>query len=195
MGKWCVIVGLVFRAMLSGQNAHSESSAQTGHDGREHGAWLEIFKDRLPLYGHRNWVVIADSAYPDQSRDGIETVIAHENQLAVLRTVLAVLSESRHVRPIVYTDQELPLVDESDAPGVSDYRAQLAGILNGQAANALPHEQIIGKLDDVSKTFRVLIIKTTLTIPYTSVFLQLDCAYWSADAEARLRAKMAGQTK
>ena len=46
-----------------------------------------------------------------------------------------------------------------------------------------------------SKTFRVLIIKTTLTIPYTSVFLQLDCAYWSAAAESRLRAKMAAQGK
>ena len=27
-----------------------------------------------------------------------------------------------------------------------------------------------------------------MTIPYTSVFLQLDCKYWSADAEQRLRA-------
>ena len=149
----------------------------------------------LTVYGHRNWIVIADSAYPDQSRDGIETVIAHENQLAVLKAVLTFLSESKHVRPIVYTDQELPLVDESDAPGVSDYRDQLASILNGQTANVLSHEQIIGKLDEVSKTFRVLIIKTTLTIPYTSVFLQLDCAYWSADAESRLRAKMAAQGK
>lgn len=195
MGKWCVIVGLVFRAVSSAQSAHPEGPAQGGHEGREQGAWVQVLKERLPLYGHRNWIVIADSAFPDQSRDGIETVVAHENQLAVLRTVLNVLSGSRHVRPIVYTDQELPLVDEADAPGVSDYRDQLAGILNGQAPSVLPHEQIIAKLDEVSKTFRVLIIKTTLTIPYTSVFLQLDCAYWGADAESRLRAKMAAQGK
>jgi hypothetical protein len=192
MGKWLVIVGLAFRAVSGAQNMHAEAPA---HEGREHAAWVEILKDRLPLYGHRNWIVIADSAYPDQSRDGIETVIAHENQLHVLRTVLAMIDESKHVRPIVYTDQELPLVDESDAPGISDYRDQLAGILNGRTISVLPHEQIIAKLDDVSKTFRVLIIKTTLTIPYTSVFLQLDCAYWSADAESRLRAKMAAQSK
>jgi hypothetical protein len=171
---------------------HAEGSA---HQGREHAAWIDILKDRLPVYGHRNWIVVADSAYPDQSRDGIETVVAHENQLSVLKTVLGLIGESKHVRPIIYTDKELPLVDESDAPGISDYRDQLASILNGQTVNALPHEQIIAKLDDVSKTFRVLIIKTTLTIPYTSVFLQLDCAYWSADAESRLRAKMAGQSK
>ena len=29
-----------------------------------------------------------------------------------------------------------------------------------------------------------------MTIPYTSVFIQLNCKYWSDAAEARLRAKM-----
>ncbi|HEX4228369.1 MAG TPA: hypothetical protein VHZ07_06845 [Bryobacteraceae bacterium] len=192
MAKWLVIVGLAFRAVSAAQTMHAEGAA---HGGKEHAAWVEILKERLPVYGHRNWIVVADSAYPDQSRDGIETVVAHENQLSVLKTVLALIDESKHVRPIIYTDQELPLVDESDAPGITDYRDQLASILNGQPKNVLPHEQIIAKLDDVSKTFRVLIIKTTLTIPYTSVFLQLDCAYWPADAESRLRAKMAAQSK
>jgi hypothetical protein len=26
-----------------------------------------------------------------------------------------------------------------------------------------------------------------MTIPYTSVFFELDCGYWDADAEQRLR--------
>jgi hypothetical protein len=26
-----------------------------------------------------------------------------------------------------------------------------------------------------------------MTIPYTSVFFELDCGYWNADAEQRLR--------
>jgi hypothetical protein len=26
-----------------------------------------------------------------------------------------------------------------------------------------------------------------MTLPYTSVFLQLDCGYWNADQESRLR--------
>jgi hypothetical protein len=33
-----------------------------------------------------------------------------------------------------------------------------------------------------------LIIKTELTIPYTSVFFELECGYWNAEAEERLRA-------
>jgi hypothetical protein len=32
-----------------------------------------------------------------------------------------------------------------------------------------------------------------MTIPYTSVFVRLECGYWSADAEKRLREKMAGR--
>jgi hypothetical protein len=42
-------------------------------------------------------------------------------------------------------------------------------------------------LDRAAGLFRVLIVKTNMTIPYTSVFLELDCAYWNADAEKRLR--------
>jgi hypothetical protein len=33
--------------------------------------WKQQLKDLLPLFGHRNWIVVADSAYPAQSRSGI----------------------------------------------------------------------------------------------------------------------------
>ncbi len=44
----------------------------------------------------------------------------------------------------------------------------------------------------LGKTFHILVLKTRMTIPYTSVFIRLECGYWSADAEKRLRAAMAG---
>jgi hypothetical protein len=34
------------------------------------------------------------------------------------------------------------------------------------------------------------VLKTNMTLPYTSVFIELDCGYWSPEAEARLRAAM-----
>jgi len=154
-------------------------------------AWNRILLDRIPLFGHRNWIVIADSAYPAQSRPGIETIVSNSDHLQVLRQVLATLSTSRHVTPIVYTDRELQFLEDKDAPSISAYRSQLAEVLHNRTVSSLPHEEIIAKLDQVSQTFRVLIIKTNLTLPYTSVFLQLDCAYWGVDAERRLRAKMA----
>jgi predicted nucleic acid-binding protein len=38
--------------------------------------------------------------------------------------------------------------------------------------------------------YHIVILKTKMTIPYTSVFLQLDCKYWSADQEKQMREKM-----
>ena len=150
-----------------------------------------MLRERLTFYGHRNWIVVADSAYPAQTSPGIETILSGANHFAVLNEVLSSISKSRHVRPIVFQDEELKFVPEEDAPGVQAYREQLAMLLNGlRDVNVQKHEDIIRKLDQTAQTFAVLIIKTTLTIPYTSVFFQLDCAYWSAASEKRLRTAM-----
>lgn len=157
-------------------------------------SWKQTLLERLPLYGHRNWIVIADSAYPDQSAPGIETIVSNADHLQVLKEVLGALASSRHVAPIIYTDRELKFLTDEDAPGIGNYREQLHEILQGRTVQSLLHERIIGKLDEVSRTFRVLIIKTNLALPYTSVFLQLDCKYWGPDAEQKLRSRMAAES-
>lgn len=183
--KLIVAAPVLLLALCVGGRSESERP-----DDASPAAWRQILKDRLPLYGHRNWIVIADSAYPAQARPAIETVDTGASQIEVVRAVLAELDHSRHVRPIVYTDAELKYVPEADAPGISAYREQLAQVLGSRAVTAIPHEQVIADLDKAGETFKVLILKTKLTVPYTSVFLKLDCAYWSADAEKRLRDAM-----
>ena len=138
--------------------------------------------------GHRNWIVIADSAYPFQSGPGIETIATGEDLGKVFKAVLATLGKSRHVRPVITLDAELPFVAERDAPGITNYREELKTLLKGQPIIARPHEEVIAQLDQSGKLFRVLILKTNLALPYTSVFIQLDCGYWSPEAEKRLRA-------
>src|SRR5437764_15343457 len=81
--------------------------------------WKVVLKQRLKLYGHRNWIVIADSAYPEQSAQGIETIVSNTGQLDVLKEVLADISASNHVHAIAHTDKELNFLGESEAPGVS----------------------------------------------------------------------------
>jgi len=160
--------------------------------------WTMVLDERLPLYGHRNWIVIADSAYPLQSAPGIETILSNESQVETLRHVLNILSATApkvlHVRPVVYIDRELKYVPEDDAPGIGGYRQLIEGLfgkyLPGQTINAIPHEDIIHKLDDASKTFNVLIIKTNMLLPYTSVFIELRAGYWGDEAEQRLRQSM-----
>jgi hypothetical protein len=153
--------------------------------------WKAVLMDRLPLYGHRNWIVIADSAYPAQTAPGIETIYSNAGHEEVLNFVLRSLASSRHVTPTIFTDRELAFLPEADAPGITSFRETLKSLAYDRKINTVPHEQLIAKLDQVSQSFHVLIIKTRMTMPYTSVFLQLDCAYWPADAETRLRAAMA----
>ena len=159
--------------------------------GSAFGQWRSVLSDRLPRYGHRNWIVIADSAYPLQSAPGIETILSNESQVETIRYVLDVLTKAPHVRPVVYTDMELKYVPEEDAVGISAYRQLLSGLfekfLPDQKVVSMGHEDIINKLDAASKTFNVLIIKTNMVLPYTSVFLELRAAYWGDEAEERLR--------
>jgi hypothetical protein len=149
--------------------------------------WKEKLQKELPLLGHRNWVVVADSAYPLQIAPGIETIYADADQLEVVKGVLSQLARTRHVKPTLYTDSEMKFVAETNAPGISAYRDGLARILAKETVQVLPHEQIIGKLDEAGKTFKVLLIKTPLAKPYTSVCFQLECGYWNAEAEKQLR--------
>lgn len=154
--------------------------------------WKDTLRERLALYGHRNWIAVVDSAYPAQSSPGVETLATGAGQLDVLRETLEIVASAPHVTPVVYVDRELDFVDESDAPGVAAYRQHLRTLLDGLPWKCTPHEEIIGMLDHAGRAFRVLILKTGMTLPYTSVFLQLECAYWSAAAEGRLRAAIKG---
>lgn len=147
------------------------------------------------MLGHRNWIVIADAAYPLQTAPGIDTFYVDADQLDVVGAVLEELSKAKHVTPIVYTDAELKYVPEKRAPGITAYRDALAKLLAKRPVQMLPHEEIIAKLDEAGKTFKVLLIKTHLTLPYTSVFLQLDCGYWNAESEKELRAAMKTPSK
>ena len=152
--------------------------------------WRTAVERELPLLGHRNWIVIVDSAYPLQVSPGVETIDTGASQNEVVRTVLDDLSRSKHVAPIVYMDAELPNLTEQSAPGVTEYRSQIHAILGSLPVHSLPHEQLIKTLDETGKTFHILILKTTLTVPYTSVFLRLDCKYWSDASEQALRKAM-----
>jgi hypothetical protein len=145
----------------------------------------------MPLLGHRNWILIVDSAYPLQAAPGIETIETNASQLEVVRHVLGDIDKSIHVRPVISMDAELPFVSEDDAPGVGKYRTEIADLLRGYPVDSVLHDKVIANIEEASKHFNILVLKTNMAIPYTSVFIRLDCKYWSADAETRMRAKMA----
>lgn len=144
----------------------------------------------LPLLGHRNWILIVDSAYPLEISPGVETIDTGQGLPEVTRYVLNAVDHSIHVSPDVYMDAELPFVDEADAPEVSRYRSQIRVVLGNRKVISLPHEQLLQQISEAGTTYKILVLKTRETIPYTSVFVRLDCKYWSDQAEARVREAM-----
>jgi len=176
---WPVVLALVWTAAKAADRAPAAVDD-----------WRAKLAAELPRLGHRNWIVVADSAYPLQAAPGVETIYTPADQLDVLRGVLAELAKARHVAPAILLDAELKYVPEAKAPGVDAYRAGLERLLAGKKVERVPHEQIIARLDEAGRTFRVLLIKTPLAIPYTTVFIPLECGYWDAAAEAELRRAM-----
>ena len=180
MIKATLIVALVllaFSAVLADVPSHSAG-------------WKSILHEQLPILGHRNWILVADSAYPAQSSPGITTVETNASQIEVVKEVLKQLGESRHVAPILYVDAELKSLTDHLAPGIDQYKKDLYKVFKGRPVQGVLHGDLIKRLDESGKTFKVLILKTTMTLPYTSVFFNLDCKYWGPEKEKQLREVM-----
>jgi hypothetical protein len=154
------------------------------------GGWQSKVEQDMPMLGHRNWILIVDSAYPLQSSPGVETLETNADQLEVVKFVLGAIDKSPHVRPDLFMDAELPYVQEEDAPGTSAFRDAIAKLLDGQTIGSELHEKLIADVDDAGRVVNVLVLKTRSVIPYSSLFIRLNCKYWGDDAEERLRAKM-----
>src|SRR6201999_203553 len=114
MKKMIFVLSLMF--FFGAQAPHAQIATAT---------WHTKLNQELPLLGHRNWILIVDSAYPLQTSPGVETIETNEDQLNVTRTVLDAIDKSIQVRPVVIMDAELPFLNDEDAPGVSAYRTQI----------------------------------------------------------------------
>ncbi|KAA6301477.1 MAG: hypothetical protein EZS26_002351 [Candidatus Ordinivivax streblomastigis] len=150
--------------------------------------WKEELKSVLPFLGHRNWIVVTDMAYPLQTQPGIKTLYTNESYVDVLTFALNEIEKAPHIKPLIYQDKELSYLADKDAEGVDELRRQMQSLL-GKRVIPIPHEELIARLDEVSRMFNVVILKTNLMIPYTSTFFELDCNYWNSRKEEELQKK------
>ncbi|MBK1834127.1 RbsD/FucU domain-containing protein [Roseibacillus ishigakijimensis] len=146
----------------------------------------------IQALGNRNWIVIADESFPLHTRRGVRTLLVNKEIPEVLGGVLDVLDNQQHVTPVFYRSQELTFVENDNAPGIDAYRVALNGALRGHAMRDFPYRYLSAILEDDSKTFAVLVIKTQTALPYSSIFIELDSGYWDQRAEQGLRQKMEG---
>ncbi len=91
------------------------------------------------------------------------------------------------MRATAFLDQELQFVQEEDSPGVKRLRQEIDTAFAKSNLSSIPHSEVLSKIDDAGKTFRVLFIKTNTTIPYTSVYMRLDCGYMTDEVENKIR--------
>ena len=155
--------------------------------------WKQQFDQTLPLLGHRNWIIVADKAFPTQNAVGVQVINTNQNLLPVLQYVLQEVNASAHVKPIIYQDKELGFITEEQTKGITQFSADSKKLFGAQPVQTILHDSVFIKLDEASKLFKVVVLKTNETMPYTSVFMQLDCAYWNGEKEKQLRTNMTGK--
>jgi len=180
-----IILFFGFTIMLTSCILSNQSGLAT-----EKETWQEVLENDLNLLGHRNWILVVDKAFPEQSSPGMKYLYVEQDLLPTLDYVLDAIDNSAHVKPIIYQDKELSFITEEQMPGIKAFRSTADKTLKGQAVNTLLHDDVFKLLDESSSLFRVLVIKTNCTLPYTSVFLQLDCSYWGPENEKMLRERM-----
>lgn len=168
-----------------------ETFRRTSSDSLIHEARQPVRTDEMEGYlgklGHRNWIILADAAYPCHSNPSIETSLYAGDLLAALDDMLHFFRNSTNVRPRIYFDSELPYVAEAHAPGIGKFRKDLLTRIEPYSPVEVNHELLVLRVDEVARHFKVLVLKTQSMFPYTSVFLELECGYWSEEAEADLR--------
>lgn len=144
--------------------------------------------------GNRNWIVIADESFPLHTRRGVRTLLVDKEIPEVLSGVIDVLESQQHVAPIFYRTRELGFIENDSAPGIEVYRDAITASLRGYDIRDFQYRYLSVVLEDDSKTFAVLVIKTKTALPYSSIFIELDSGYWDQRSELKLRSKMESQT-
>ena len=148
---------------------------------------MNTLRHELSYLGARNWVVIAEAAFPIQSRHGLRVIRLNAEIPEVVDNVEQVIEEKYHVKPRLYVSSEAKDVPYDYAPGIKNYHEQLEQALHGRETVELDHAMLMRMLGDTSKTYRILVIKTQTALPYTSVFMELGSGYWNAESDSALR--------
>ena len=155
--------------------------------------WKDELEKILPLFGHRNWILVVDKAFPEQTTGGMKYLDTGSELPEVLSVLLEKLGSHPHVRPKISMDRELDYMDDGLCPGIDSFKVQVQTVLEQTGitdTQRVLHDEVFGRLDKASSLFKVLVLKTGTLLPYTSVFIELDCGYWPAEKEKSLRERM-----
>jgi hypothetical protein len=157
-------------------------------------SWKEQFNAHLGRMGKNNWIVVSDAAYTSRHVEGTQMLATHKSLTSVLGLVLDKISDSDHVYATAWISSELEHIPDRDALGITQTHKEIRRLLNAAKVETkvLPESEILKKLEGDAATCNVLILKSITPLPYSSIWLQLDCRYWDEAREKRLRDALRG---
>ncbi len=144
----------------------------------------------LDVLGARNWIVIADPAYPILAGEGVDVLTVEAGSIDTLREVLGLLDDEGSLTPRIWFCSELEQLTEMRAPGVRRHRRALHRLISSELHYEVTDRIISLQLTQAAQTYRILYIKTSTALPYSAVAIELDSGYWDSDDEAELRERM-----
>lgn len=150
-------------------------------------AWKAQIQNEISAMGAQNWIIIAEPAYPAPSKSGVISLIVDRSTPEVTSAVLNAIESQGHVTPKIFVTRESSNLSESYAPGIKRYRNQLKTALGGRNSIELPNEALQLSVEDASNSFKTLVIKTQTALPYSSIYMELECGYWDGESETALR--------
>lgn len=152
--------------------------------------WASVLDAELQAMGYRNWIVVGDASFPVHSRRGVRTLVMDGEIPEVVDGVLQSLDGAQRVAPRIFLARELRHIPNDRAPGIDAYRKELEKALHGYPPREMEYRSLSLMLEDSNKTFSILVLKTKTALPYASVFIELDNAYWDVESEREMRRKM-----
>ena len=153
-------------------------------------SWLSNVDQEVHKLGSFNWVIVADPSFPALSRSGIVTVTTPVSTPEALHGVLQSIDSHSHVRPRIHLTREASALVEDETPGINQFIAARDHVIDSRETITLTNNALNLLITDARKNYRILVIKTTTNLPYTSIFMELESGYWDGESETALRKRM-----
>lgn len=153
-------------------------------------AWKDDIYNELRALGARNWIIIADPSFSAMSGPGAKVVLTDKTSSEVLPCVLDTLETLGHAEPRIYIPLELSYLEESLAPGIKTYNKEIKKLTTGRNTQEIHNETLRRLMLEAAKNYQVLVIKTTTSLPYSSLYIELDSGYWNDESQRLLEERI-----
>jgi L-fucose mutarotase/ribose pyranase (RbsD/FucU family) len=134
--KYLLTALLIFSCAIGCKKEASKTEESTSD------SWKPEFKNKLSEYGHRNWILIVDKAFPAQNSAGIVTIDTHQGMLKVLDCTLQQIDSSSHVKPLIFTDKELNYITKNQIENIGEYRTALLKSIGKYQPQSMLHDSL-----------------------------------------------------